>query len=275
MSLHLDFLNKNMFRKYPIASDMSCIDVDGKELPQDLITSMQITADISDFADPVYISKVYIKNSYISVVVSRQNTALGCFSGKITTHFQSIKLTPFLPTVSGTMTVGKLGSIQTVNDLFVLTDETAALEDSVIFKFTPPGLTSFNGITTGHVSLIGDNISLAVVDNDIELQVIDINKILSRNDINGANDTCLTPIITHLNTVPPDINGNIDIFGIDPVTIEVTVLESSVTIEPNLVLDDVCPERNPLQPPANDSDNYYSDILTTISPEWLNWDQFN
>lgn len=294
MSAHTDFLNKNMNRKYPIRSDMPCLCEDGSYLPQELITSMQLTTDYTN--RELYISKVFTAAGYISVTISSNASGLvlGCFSAAVKSNFETIPLTPstLQYNISGSMTIGTLKSLETYQGARNLTFSNARIEDSLIFIFTPPGITNISKklpdivdlevfpiiseqALTGHITLLGDNVAISEQTPNITLSVINTASIKSLTDIGGKVNNCSTPIITHLNTVTPDVNGNIDIYGILPlkINIESGTLDFADTA---LTLDEVCPERKKLAPPENNSNNYYTDILATRTPEWKDsWPEFN
>jgi hypothetical protein len=73
--------------------------------------------------------------------------------------------------------------------------------------------------------------------------------------------------------VTPDEDGNIDIYTILPMTIDVSGVNLELT--PNLTIEQVCPELNKIYPPLNVSDAYYSNILTEKTPEWKTWPYFS
>jgi hypothetical protein len=277
MSVKLDFLNKNMYRKYPIRATSTHEFEDGSAFPQDVITSIQISVPYT--YNKLYISKVYALNRYLSVTVNDYATdnAVGAFSAKITSKFQIIPLTPFIDQISGNLTVGSLDGIDKINGAHFLSKDNGLLEASTIFPFTPPAVTKLiHGEVemTGHINLVTENITAAALDSvTISLSIINEALIASNNDFHGSLDNCATPLIKRINTVEPDEDGNIDIYGILPVTVEVETGE--VELIPNLTLDEVCPERTKIYPPENNSDEYYTDILTATEPEWKTWPIFS
>ncbi len=141
MTNNLDFLNKNMYRKYPLRENSTLTYTDGSQMPQELITSMQITSVYG--VHTIYITKVFTSEDFISVTIysAADNTALGTFTGPVNKDFDVVPLTPFVSRISGHMTVGKTTDlIKNPGVHFLrneLTDEgevdNALLEDSVIF----------------------------------------------------------------------------------------------------------------------------------------------
>lgn len=278
---NLDFLNKNMYRKYPIRATSTYFFQNGQELPLSLISSIQVTTTYANRR--VYISKVYAKSGYVSVLLREYATGivLGSFQGVITQANQVLTLEPAIANVSGTITIGDPAAIDLLSGSGYFSPDNGLLEDSTVFVFTPPSVTSFihNGDTaTGHVvftTLTGSNVLIASLDPDVTFTVIDRTLIQTKNDFSASIGTCGTPLIKQINTVFPDSTGNIDIYGILPVGIEIGTGIVGVGT-PTLTLNDFCPERNKLSPPAgNTSDAYYADILTTLTPEWKTWPQFS
>lgn len=277
MSLHLDFLNKNMYRKYPLRGAISGLFNNGVTLPQALLASAEISSTYT--FSKIYISKCYINNNYINIVINDYTTdiALGVFSAYVVADLQVLPLASFLSEISGSLTIGLKSAVTSLNGTYQLDKDDGLFEDSIIFCYSPPSvssLTANTNVAVGKINIVTNNI-LNTLDLDTEtttLSVINPALIASNNDFTGALDNCLTPIITKINTVTPDDSGNIDIFGILPVSISVGSGEISLTSD--LSLDDVCPERVVLSPPDNDSDTYYADLLDTTTPEWQTWPQY-
>lgn len=281
----LDFLNKNMYRKYPLRSSCTMSFIDGTVLPSSLITSMQVSVPYGKHK--LFVSKVFSHPDYLSLTINDYATgvAIGCFNGRVTKDFEVITLTPFLANVSGSLTTGKKEDFKKLIGTFFFRDEArnqgsrdfALLEDSVIFCFTPPGVTK---LTHEHKSLTGHvttKVSSSMAQTkpsstSLRLGVTNLEAILSNNEFSGDINSCPTPIIKRINTVTPDEYGNIDIYGIVPVTIGIGTGE--MNFDTALTITDVCPEKNKISPPVNNSDTYYDDITTTESTEWRTWDRF-
>lgn len=279
MSLHLDFLNKNMYRKYPIRATSTHIFTDGTEFLQSILVALQVSVPYAYRS--LYISKVFVKQSYISITLRDVATDLpiGCFSGTLSSNFQVIPMTSFINTVSGTITFGNIDALTNYNGVYYFSTADGQLEDSTIFCFTPPGVTAIENdgdSITGNINLVPENINITEEDNNILLSVINVSSILSNNDSSGESNNCPTPIIKKINTVSPNPVGcNIDIYGILPVQIEVDEDGAIVGIDaPDLTLADVCPEKDQFVPPEDETTDYYTDILTTTDPEWKTWPQF-
>lgn len=266
-----------MYRKYPIRGTSSHIFTDGVELPQALITSIQISVPYA-YRD-VYICKIFGKDGFVSILLKENltNLVLGSFSGQITESNQLLTLDSLFPNVSGSITIGNAESVSSLNGSHYLTYNDGVLEGSTVFCFATPAVTSINvkdKVVTGFVSLIGENITFTENSQEILLSVTNPNVILSKNDFSGVFDNCNSPLIKKINTVTPDSNGNIDIYGILPVVISVSAGKIEFDT-PTLTIPDVCPEKRKLAPPVNNSDDYYTDIETNKIPEWKSWPEFS
>jgi hypothetical protein len=276
-SITLDFLNKNMYRKYPIRATSSHVFTDSVELPQSLITSAQITTTYNH--KNIYIYKIYAKNGYVSVLIRDydDDTVLGSFSGYVTGNQSALTLAPSVKNLSGAITIGDITAIAAVNGAHYLTPDDGRLEDSSIFCFTPPAVRSIlnkTKIATGNITLKGGNLNLTSISHTVNISVVNRSIIMSKNDFGGSLNNCLTPVIAYINSVQPNSLGNIDVFGIDPVKISVSSGHIVIST-PDLDLNTVCPEKKKLAPPFSTDESYYTDISTTHTPEWKSWPEFS
>ena len=268
MPLHLEFLNKNLYRKYPFRSGSSMKTSLGIDIPQDLLAGASITTGAG--ATDVYISKIYCKGGFLNLTISTSEGVLGCFSGKVVNNYQSLLFTPFIKQVSGFMLAGTPEAVASMEGTHYVDSANGRLEDSLVFSFTPPGVTAINHEAqrvTGDVTIAGTNITITNAENDLGLAVIDKSKITSNNDANAYCGTCPTPSIKLINTVPPDGSGNIDVIGIAPVVITVESGKLLITLG-DLTLDTFCPQDK--LAPDNPSGTY-PEFLTAEDPEWKSW----
>lgn len=269
--MHLDFLNKNMLRKYPIRSSSNHVFTNGLELPQSLLAGLQISVPYG--LHNLYISKIFANTNFLSIVISHYDSDefVGSFSGIVTTDFSTLTLETIIPVVSGKLIVGSVDAIDLILGNNTLDKDVGRLEDSTILCYNPPGVSAITKTgtpKTGQLLLAADNIAIDET-TDFLLTVIDKSLIASNNDFTGKLDNCGLPLIRKINTVLPDSSGNIDIYGIDPITIDIS--SGLVDLISGLTLDQVCPERVPLTPPTDNTDVYYTDILTATAPEWKGW----
>ena len=275
-----------MYRKYPLRAECDMTFRDGNIFPQELITSMQITTLYG--AHKLYITKVFVGDEFMSVTVNNytDGTVIGCFAGKVTNDFAVLPFISSLSTVAGNMTTGTKSTLKKLEKgSYFLRDElnnsgskdNALLEDSVIFCFAPPAVTKIqvgDKTVAGHlVTTRGNNVTVTSESaTELSLNVINADSILSNNEFSGSINNCPTSVIRKINTVYPDEDGNIDIYGILPIVIDVE--SGEVSLASGLDLLDVCPERNKISPPVDATDVYYTDILNTIVPEWKTWPNF-
>lgn len=284
---NLDFLNKNMYRKYPFRASCDLTFTDGRACPQELITSVQISTIYGHHT--LFVSKIFVSSDFISVTINDyiDGAVLGCFSSKINSDYQAITLQPKVSYISGNMTVGLKTDLKKLpKGTYYLRNEltntgsrdNGLLEDSAIFCFSSPAVTSIrvkNNTLTGKLTTAAGENTLVTspTSSEINLAVINTNLIKSNNDYSGVYGNCNTPIIKKINTVFPDVDGNIDIYGISPITIDVA--SGELSFESGLELVDICPEKNKLSPPVDNTDTYLTDILTAIAPEWRSWPNFS
>lgn len=285
--VNLDFLNKNMYRKYPLRSTSTLIATNGMQIPQALITSLQLSTVFNKHK--LYISKIYVDTGFISITINNFNDGkvLGAFAGKVLKDFETVPFVTQLSYLSGNLTTGTKQILSTIpKGVYFIRDELnnlgtradGLLEDSTIFVFTPPAVESIaikDRVLVGELTTLkGDNLNInAVSDTEIKLEVTDVNSVTSNNEFSAGLDNCATPIIKKINTVYPSSTGNIDIYGIMPIVINVETGELGMTSGLDIL--DVCPEKKKIAPPLNLSDDYYTDILNTTTPEWKFWPNFS
>lgn len=281
--LHLDFLNKNLFRKYPVRAESTWTTEAGTELPLSLFTSLRLSTLAT--RKNVYIKFIVIKTNYVNVsLVHRDDPVtnpaspeygLGCFSGYLTSDYQDLTFTSFDGFTDGTMTVGKISDFASVIGGHQLSYTNGKIEDALIFCYVPPVVTNLlvkNQEVTGNITLSLENLTATTVNPDVSLAVTNSSIIASRGDLNSIYNNCGLPIIARINTVPPDENGNIDIWGIAPIEIHV---DYSITVDTGaLGVDDICTKAVHNIPPENLTDTYYTDIMTATQMEWQSWPQY-
>ena len=284
--LTLDFLNKNMYRKYPLRASCNTVFTNGTQLSNSLITSMQISS-ILDYLD-LFVSKIHVSKNFISVTICRYSDELtvGTFSGTVLTDFDVVPLFSDFNFISGSLTIGTLEVLNSLNKgTYHIRDkvnnkglkDNGLIEASCIFCYTPPAVKS---ITIGAKKIIGkittstgENLKKQITDNTTTLSTTNKLAIQAGNEFFGGINSCPTPIIKKINTVFPDEEGNIDVYGILPIVINVDSGEIGLTSGLDLL--DVCPERAKISPPVNNSDEYYTNILEATEPEWKQWPNFS
>ncbi len=259
----------------------------GQYLPSGLLTSMQISSIKTHLN--LFISKVFASKNFISVTINKveDESVVGVFSGTVTKDFDVVPLSSTLTFISGNLTIGNLETLNNMRKgVYIIRDkenntgsiENGLIEASCIFCYTPPLVKKIkikNKELVGQLTTsTGENIkkdkSVAQTTN---LSITNKMKVQANSEFSGGINSCPTPIIKKINTVYPDENGNIDIYGILPIVIDVG--SGSLGMESGLDLYDVCPERNKISPPVDNTDTYYTDILTAETPEWKQWPNFS
>jgi hypothetical protein len=307
MASNLDFLNKNLLRRYPFQASASLTSGQGSDLPLDLIASVSISTPVA--TSNIFVSQVSINQGNVSVTIEHYDTdptncvVLGVFAGLITKDFQAIRLTPFVPFVDGYMTFGGVSNIQLYNGFYAFAYADAVLEPTTVFCYMPPAVTSLNtptnriqgAVTFGTLS----NLTLTTVNEEFEFQVTDTSSIESLADLSSQFNNCPTPVIYQINDATPyphDVttanDGNIYIIGVNPITFDVDESTGSLNVvTPGMSMSSLCTATSKVVPPtapnylvqrAADSfdgtSRYYSksqepivNYVGEILPEFLLW----
>jgi len=274
---HVDFLNKNTFRNYPLRGDIPVVDTAGNPLPTAFFSSAQFSV-LAEHTR-VFFSRVYVSGDYVNILVAGKvgNTVtyLGFFDGKITGDHQQLKLRPIIPTCFGSITIGRLEALAAFEGFHNFTEDTGRVEDSLVTFMVPPALKSItvHGTRlTGRIGLEYSNVKRVTDPSDILLEVINKEQVRALNDT-GSAFACPTRPIGTMNGVTPDVAGNIDIYGIAPVSVQVTA-EGLIFDVPGLTKAKLCTEEQRI-PPLVATSAYLQDIRTATNPEWKSWPQYN
>lgn len=235
MNSNTEFLNKNWYRKYPLRASSDYQDVYGTFLPLSLFAGAGLSVYL-DFVD-VFINKIVIQGQHINVTVaSRTQTgvvALGYFDAEITQSNQVLNLNSIHPWASGHLIIGDQAALSGRAGSYIFSYTNGKIEDSLVFGYMPPKVTSFHhgtGQITGFISLALENLTTSVESNNLSFNVVD--KTLTTPDFFRTVGTlsCLNPIITGINTVVPDENGNIDLYAIEPLQFDIDELAGRITL---------------------------------------------
>jgi hypothetical protein len=267
---NLDFLNKNLYRRYPFQQGTSLLSNNGLELPNDLIASVSLTTQLA--TSNLFVSQATLRNGYVSVTVqhydaeSDDSVVIGTFSAQITQDFQAVRLTAFVPGADGYMVFGGVTNISNYVGFYSLAYTDAVLEPSVVFCYVRPPVTSLilsNIILTGNVNF-GNLInvvetSTAAPTNVFNFTVQDNSSILSLADFSSEFRNCPTPEILQINNATPyphdatiANDSNIYLFGVDPITFIQDSTDGAINImTPNLDLPMLCSDQTQKLPPVN------------------------
>lgn len=309
MSLHLDFLNKNLLRKYPFQASATLIADNGSVVPTGLIASLKVTTVYG--RHKIYVKQLVLKNGTLNVTVAHHDNsgdiALGHFTAAITDDFQEIPLTSFELNVSGYLTTGLKSSFSGMNALWSMDYSGGKIEESAVFCYTPPAVTSLNckgNKITGRATFSSFvNITKTQDSQNFRFQVTDPSSIASLADRSSQFGNCPTPVIKTINGAIPytsgegdSINdGNIYLIGVTPIGFTVDSGSGSLQVgTTDLTITSLCTARNKTLPPLDPAylvddpsisfvakDNYFSKSQTPVSnflqnstPEYISWPQF-
>lgn len=296
----MDFYNKNCFRNYPIQQGCSCISDSGLPLPTSFIVAARLTAATSLLIGrQAYISQLTVNGSQLSITVSvidggGRPRALWFGSAVLTKDYQVIPMQFNVEAMEalgenteqqqhaaggGFIVAGLVDDIKSTQASFAFSVGATNLEPSTVVYIKPPGLTgvkvkgkTLRGIVRVDITNIGSLNLLTADGYDWRLRIIEPGLVESRVDKTSSRLTCNTPAIKQINSVPPNSAGNIDIFGIEPVTIQVTGFGIALRTT-GFQLSDLCRPSN--VPVSLEQNNYQGSILSAEQPEWkLLWPQY-
>lgn len=278
------FFNKNQFRRYPVRASSSLLTVDGKQMPDDCITGLNITLPMEvDIQDTLYIKKVVSVNGIFSVELADDNGSAGSICLKPSTDFQSVKLTSNSG-AAGWITLGTLEALSRIDGCYVFEQADALIEPSCIKYHNAPAVTALNvrGVdVVGAITFAATGVRMTTGSNTLTFNVTSPATIASRADLNSQRLTCKLPLITSINGVQPNpATGEIEIYAVAPLTISATVTGLQVSSE-DITTSDLCNQGN--QPQYSETSNYKGylsngdpekDVLTANDPEWKDWPQY-
>lgn len=268
-----DFLNKNAFRSYPFRRDSDFVSSTGIQLPDSSI--VDISASSVTGGETIYLTKFGKINNRVFVELRNNQNKSITFQidapKDYTTYFPST--TDYADYFYASVTLGIIAEIPEGIHSF----SAVVVEDSLVYVYVRPAVLSISTEDTkayGDIKLNLDNILANNTVQNIAFSVIDIDNILTRQDRSSSNDSCDTPVIKRINSVEPDENGNIDIYGIDPIVISVDSPNSTITMDMvGLTLEDYC-ELNAKNIPPLTEVSIYSNFATTDTPEYKSWSQY-
>lgn len=296
--LHAAFLDKNANRKYPLKAIVSAENSTSFTIPDPWFLGMRLNVPIG--YHKVYIERIFLDNGFISVMLAcklvptEATVILGSFSTALDIDYKNVYFSSLGYGVSGLLILGKVSDFSGYSGnydfgaaTYALT--TAQIEESLITVIPLPGLKSIScrgNKVTGNVTLALENIKkvTATNANDIHLNVINKTSLYSRLDKSFSFGNCNSPVIGSINSVEPDENGNIDIFGIKPVVI--TLLSEAnhavngikVAVE-DIAFKDLCRDNYKNTPDYKPSNLYHLNLASsaevTGDEEWKNWFWWN
>jgi hypothetical protein len=223
--------NKNQFRKYPIKQGMPFQAEDGTVVSDDLIVNCTMTTLYGKHR--LYIRQIYHTgvSARITVASVFDDLVLGMFYGDVKEDFTTLPFIPFVRNISGSLTIGSVKALTSIVNTLHFTKDAAELEESTIFCYVPPAVTSI--LDKKNTQLRGD-VNFGVLTNlkksntvakTTQFTVTNSDAVFNLADKSTYLDNCPNPIIKNINGVEPyDMgsalpgnDGNIYIVGVNPV----------------------------------------------------------
>jgi hypothetical protein len=270
ISLHPN--NKNQFRKLPLKSTSSFTSDDGYQVTDDIIVNCSITTIYGRHR--VYIKQIFVKASEVKIAIASFDPAseipdlvLGVFSGTITEDFTTIYLTPFVRNVSGYLTIGSLASLAKINRTLNFSSEFAELEESKIFCYIPPAVSSITDKQNNELRGIVDfgqliNLTKTTTRGNTQFLCTAPETVANLADNSSFLGTCKNPIIKTINGVypspfgkdaHPENDANIYIVGVKPIVFYgIPGVPGVLSVDTTgVTLDSLCAQRHKLLPPID------------------------
>jgi hypothetical protein len=223
--------NKNQFRKYPIKQGMPFQAEDGTVVSDDLIVNCTMTTLYGKHR--LYIRQIYHTGVSVRITVASvfDDLVLGMFYGDVKEDFTTLPFIPFVRNISGSLTIGSAKALTSIVNTLHFTKDAAELEESTIFCYVPPAVTSI--LDKKNTQLRGD-VNFGVLTNlkksntvakTTQFTVTNSDAVFNLTDKSTYLDNCPNPIIKNINGVEPyDMgsalpgnDGNIYIVGVNPV----------------------------------------------------------
>lgn len=265
--------NKNQYRKFPFKQSASLRSSAGSLVSDDIFVNCSITSTYGYhriYVKQLYVKaqEVYVTIASISAISADNDEVLGVFSGKLSGEFTTLQLTPFVRFVSGTITLANPVSLQAISTVLIFDREQSEFEESVIFCYTHPAVTSIQdkqgNVLRGYVDF-GTLTNITKSSDNLASSVL----FASTNPISVFNpadkssylNNCDTPVIKNINGVEPfpmgvggiQNDGNVYIVGVKPVVFYGVPGEDGtvgITTE-GVTLASLCTQKHKLLPPID------------------------
>ena len=264
--------NKNQYRKYPFKQGASLKTVQGRTLSDAVIVNISLTSTYGRHR--VYVKQVFYKDSTMTVTIASvfDDTVLGAFYGDVTEDFTTLSLIPFVRFVSGNITLGSLNALDSITAILNFTAANSELEESTIFCYKVPGVTSINDSkknqVRGNVNFGNlTNLDKATSTGSVLFTVVNTTSIQNTSDRSSYFGNCATPIIKTINGVypmsaventPTDNDGNLYLVGVKPIVFygtpgqDDTMTPGNLKIDAeNMTISTLCTEKYKAIPPVN------------------------
>lgn len=265
--------NKNQFRKYPIKQGASFQADNGVVVPDDLIVNCSITTLYGRHR--LYVRQIYRSGTSVRVAIAAvddpEEQVLGMFYGDVIQDFTTLTFVPFVRNISGSLTIGSAKSVAAITDTMHFTKTTSELEESTIFCYRPPAVSSI--LDKKGTQLRGDvkfgiltNIKKSnLVARTTQFTVTNPASVFNKADKSTFLGNCPNPIIKTINNVAPypmgekspENDGNIYIVGVKPIMFygvpgasPAGIPGTLKVVTPTVSLDSLCTQKHKLLPPA-------------------------
>ena len=271
--LALNRNNKNQYRKYPFKQKSELRSNSGYVIPDDVFVNCSLTVTYGRHR--VYVKQLFYKAQEIYVTIASMSgetedsdEVLGVFSGKLGEAFTILTLTPFVRFVSGTLTVYLSETLVNGSEIQVFDRTQTEFEESVIFCYTPPAVTSIQDKRGGELRGIvnfGVLTNLTKTSNTAtrssKFTATTPDAVFNPADRSSYLSNCPTTAIKNINGVEPfplgvgsSVNdGNIYIAGVKPVVFYgIPGEDGAVGVNTEgVTLDSLCTQKHKLLPPVD------------------------
>ena len=276
--MNLDFIQSNWLRQYPFRANQGILDINGNSLPTSILVGLRISCTSADLE--LYINKIVINNGQIGISFAGLVGNIGYANAVISEDNQYIPIIKYSGGVIGSVLVGDCTALA-IKQIYIFDNTNGLIEPSTVIVIPTPTVTSIDikGIKyTGNVNIASKTVNITN-SGVISLFVKNPTNIKSRGDKQAKHLTCNNNIISGINTVIPDANGNIDVYTIAPLHTtnddEHNIINITAT---SLSMDETSTEAGNLckliNTPVSDTTDTYTDLLTTTNPEWKSWPQY-
>lgn len=206
---------------------------DGTVVSDTLIVNCTITTLYGKHR--LYIRQIYRSGTSARITIASvlDDQVLGMFYGDVTSDFTALTFTPFIRNISGSMTIGSSEAFAAIINTLHFTKNSAELEESTIFCYTPPAVTS---ISDKRGTQLRGDVNFGVLTNIKKSNTVEKTSqfvattpaaVFNLADKSTYLDNCPTPIIKTINHVEPypiggvgnlpGNDGNIYIVGVKPI----------------------------------------------------------
>ena len=289
---HLDFLNKNLYRKYPFQKTA----IGSNEIDSRCVVALRVNQSYGQlnaffFNIVSCVDGVFYAN-LVGVNTVGDEIPLGTFCDKVVGDGQVMKLRKFgSPAVAGTLTIG-LTDAFTENFYAELDVTSGGVEPTCVGYFKTPLVTAliahprYNGgdpvldlVTSerlyGDIVIQPSGITKSTASSTVSVAVVTPSQIMGKSEKSLCAGNCDLPVIYSIDGVTPDISGNINIVGVSPVVITTDGTTKTIGVTtPSIDRTLLCQGNKPNTPPVSTSNTYYTDVITALKAEWQTWSQY-